>query len=312
MRINLLGFVLSSLTLVGIVNGQAAPSQSGEKTSLGASVPSSAALTPSNIETQPLVRGASTPDSASPLPDLRQLPPAKATLIGGNLEKLDQVRDQLTLRPFGGGWMKILFDARTHVYRDGKPASSSDLKTGERVYIDTILDGTTIFARNIRFNTDTSGGESQGAVLSYHPDRAELLVRDALSPEPLRMHLTSSTHFLLGDRSASVSELAPGTLVAVKFDSDKDGRDVAREISILALPGATFNFAGQVVALNLRTGLLVLTSVTDRKTYEIYFDPSVISVDSDLRQGADVTVLTRFDGTRYLAQNVTINSPSKP
>jgi hypothetical protein len=62
----------------------------------------------------------------------------------------------------------------------------------------------------------------------------------------------------------------------------------------------------------LRTGLLVLTSVTDRKTYEIYFDPSVISVDSDLRQGADVTVLTRFDGTRYLAQNVTINSPSKP
>jgi hypothetical protein len=147
-RINLLGF-LSSLILVGIANGQAAPSQSGETTSLGASVPSSAALAPSKAETQPLERGTCTPDSTSLLPDLRPLPPAKATLIGGNLEKFDQVLDQLIVRPFGRSRMKILF-ARTHVYRDGKAASPSDLKTGERIYIDTILNGTTIFARNIR------------------------------------------------------------------------------------------------------------------------------------------------------------------
>ena len=213
-------------------------------------------------ETQPVERSGSEAalDPTRVAADLPPLPAAKATLIGGTLEKLDRVRDRLTVRPFGGGRMTILFDPRTRVYRDGKVTSPADLGAGNRVYVDTILNGTTVFARSIRFNTGTPEGESQGAVVSYYPDRGELWVRDTLSPEPLRVHLTSSTRFLLGERSVAARELAPGTLVVVKFDSEKGGRDVAREVSVLALPGASFTFSGQVVAVDLRTGLLVLTS----------------------------------------------------
>ena len=251
-------------------------------------------------------------DPASLLPDLPPLSKSKVTLIGGTIEKLDRVRDQLTVRPFGGGGrMKILFDARTRVYRDGQVTSPTDLKKGDRVYVDTILNGTTVFARNIRFNTSAAQGDSQGSVISYNAGRGELLVRDALSPQPLRVRLNSNTRILQGERAVSASQLEPGTLVDVKFDSENNGRDVAREISVLALPGAAFTFAGEVVAVNLRSGLLVLNSATDHKTYEINFDPSKFAVDDNLRQGADVSVRTRFDGTHYTAQNVTIISPSK-
>lgn len=317
MRTNLLSLALVSLTLVGLARAQAARSQAGETTQLGATVPSSSALAPSTSEMreapQPFERGSGAArESATLAPTLPPVPAVKATLVGGTLEKLDPVRDELTVRPFGGGRMKILFDPRTRIYRDGKVTSGAELKTGDRVYVDTILTGTTIFASSIRFNTNSPQGESQGSVMSYHPEPAELWLRDALSPEPLRVRVTSSTRFLLGSRTVSASELEPGTLVSVKFDSDKEGGGVAREVSVLAMPGSNFTFAGQVVAVNLRTGLLVLTSETDRKTYEIYFDPSVVSVEDTLHQGADVTVLTRFDGTRYTAQNLTVNSPAKP
>ena len=323
MRFHLLGFVLAGLTLTGIAHGQAAPSQSGETTSLGAIVPSSAALGPAPAssrdalrnETQPIERSSTAADPASLVPDLPPLPRGKATLIGGTVEKLDPVRDQLMVRPFGGGKMiKIRFDARTHVYRDGEGASAADLKPGDRVYIDTLLDGTAIFARSIRFNMHTPEGESQGAVVAYRADKSELWVRDALSREPLRVRVTSSTRLVQGERSLLAGDLAPGTLVTVKFESGKDG-DVAREVSVLALPGASYSFAGQIVAVDLRMGLLMLTSETDGKNYEIYFDPSAVSGEDQWRQGAAVSVLARFDGTRYTAENVTITSngsPSKP
>lgn len=337
MRNNLLIWVLSGLALVGFANAQAAPMQPGQPPSAAqappASVPSSAALAPSNstasapapapsrensgeeaLPTDAPDNAASdnAVDPASLLPDLPPLSKSKVTLVGGTIEKLDRVRDQLTVRPFGGGRLKILFDARTHVYRDGQLTSPTDLKKGDRVYVDTILNGSTVFARNIRFSTNAPQGESQGSVVSYNAGRGELLVRDVLAPQPMRVRLTSSTRVLQGERTVSASELEPGTLVEVKFDSENNGRDVAREISVLAFPGATFTFAGEVVAINLRSGLLVLNSVTDHKTYEINFDPSKFSVDDNWRQGTDVSVQTRFDGTRYTAQNVTIISPSKP
>jgi hypothetical protein len=337
----LLMCILSGLTLTGIANGQAAPMQPGQPLSSAqappATVPPSAALSSSTSNTSapapskddkgeeasPSDTASDTAadnaaadnaiDPASLLPDLPPLSKSKVTLVGGTIEKLDRVRDQLTVRPFGGGGrMKILFDARTRVYRDGQVTSPTDLKKGDRVYVDTILNGATVFARNIRFNTNLPQGESEGSVLSYNADRGELLVRDALSPQPMRVRLNSSTRILQGERVISASHLEDGTLVAVKFDSENNGRDVAREISVLALPGATFTFAGELVAVNLRSGLLVLNSVTDHKTYEINFDPSKFAVDDKWQQGTDVSVQTRFDGTRYTAQNVTIISPAKP
>ena len=61
-----------------------------------------------------------------------------------------------------------------------------------------------------------------------------------------------------------------------------------------------------MTALDFSTGLLVLDSSTDGKTYEIYLSPSAIAANDALRQSAEVTVLTRFEGNRYVAQNVTV------
>ncbi len=249
-------------------------------------------------------------DPASLLPDLPRLPQEKATLIGGTVERLDRVRDQITVRVFGGGRMNVLFDPRSRVYRGATQATIADLKVGERVYLDTILDGSTVFARSIRLKTSPALGESQGVVLNYSSDRGELSIRDAISPTPVRVRLNSSTRFLQGDRTVPASMLSEGSLVAVKFGSEGSGHDVAREISILALPGSRYTFAGQIMHIDLRTGLLVIKSSTDHKTYEVYLDPS-LPPDDTLQAGAVVTVVANFEGSRYVARNIKIESQSK-
>jgi len=243
-------------------------------------------------------------DAASLLPALPALAHTKVSLIGGTIYKLDRVRDEFTIQIFGGGKMKVYFDPRTHIYNDAGEASVADLRKGDRVSIDTVLDGSTVFARNIRLKS-TADGATQGIVVGYREDKGELTVRDALSPVPLKLHVTDKTRVLDHDRAVSADSLLRGTLVTVKFASQKDGRGFAQEISVLASPGASFTFVGHVTALDLSSGLLVLTSATDGKTYEIYLNPFVAA--DNLRQSADVTVLTRFEGNRYVAQSLTVN-----
>lgn len=248
-------------------------------------------------------------DPASLLPDPSPLPRANASLIGGTIEKLDRVRDRLTVRVFGGGKMTFAFDPRTHIYLGGATASASDLHQGDRVSVDTQLDGSVVFAKTIRIHSATPAGESQGAVIIYRGD--ELVLRDVLSPRPLKIRLTSQTRLVKGDHVASAADIVPGTLVAVKFGAQRNGSDTASEVSVLAVPGASFAFSGRITALDLRLGLLILNSSTDRKTYEVYFDPSVSGVDGNLREGDDVMVMTRFDGNRYVARSVTVNARNR-
>jgi len=250
-------------------------------------------------------------DPVGLLPDLPPVPQANATLIGGTIERLDRVRDQVTVRVFGGGRMNILFDPRTRIYREGHgvEARISDLHEGQRIYLDTILDGDTVFARSIRFKTEHAVGETQGIVLKYRADRGELILRDAISPSPVRVRMNSSTRLTKTDLAVSSSVLTPGSLIAVRFSSDADSGDVAREISVLALPGTPYTFSGRVMHLDLRAGLLVLASSTHRKTYEIYLDPS-LTLNDDLQPGALVTVTTTLQDSRYVARSVSINSPA--
>jgi hypothetical protein len=247
-------------------------------------------------------------DPASLIPGLPPLPKENASLIGGTVQKLDRVRDQIVVRTFGGGSMKIAFDPRTHIYHGSDEGSVYDLKVGERIYLDTILDGDVVFARNIRVKGVTSAGESQGTVLGYRSDRGELLLRDALSPRTLKIRISDQTRIVKGDRNAAAWQLEPGTLVAVKFGPDQTGSDVAREVSILAVPGASFTFAGEITAINLRLGIIVITSSTDHKTYEIYVDPSLLPGDNSVHEASDITVVARFDGSRYVARSVTVNA----
>ncbi len=226
-------------------------------------------------------------------------------MVGGTIARLDRVRDRLTLNVFGGSRATALFDPRTKVYRGSQESTIADLHEGDRVYLDTILDGSTVFARTIRIKAGATVGQSQGIIIKYLPDRGELSLRDGISPNPVQIHLSSTTRFVQGDHAVPASTLLPGSLVAVAFESEGDGHDVAREINIQALPGAPFTFTGQVVHLDLRSGLLVLNSSTDHKTYEIYLGSS-ISPQADLHTGVDVTVVANFQDSRYNARSLSV------
>jgi hypothetical protein len=248
-----------------------------------------------------------TVEPSSLLPDLPPVPRANATLVGGTIAKLDRVRDRVVVRVFGGGDMAILFDPRTIVFREGKEASVTDLRQGDRIYLDTILDGDTVFARTIRLGGARASGESQGVVVKYRPERNELTLRDSLSPKSVQVHLNANTRVLQNGTQVSPNVLSPGSLVSITFSAEGDGHNTAREVSVLALPGQHFTFSGSVVHIDLRTGLLVVKSSTDNKTYDIYLGPA-ITPDEQLHPGATVTAVTDYDGTRYVARNLTINS----
>jgi hypothetical protein len=110
-----------------------------------------------------------------------------------------------------------------------------------------------------------------------------------------------------GDRPVPISAVVPGTLISIRFSPEGSAHNTATEISILAQPGTRYTFSGQVVHIDLRTGLLVLNSSTDHKTYEVYL-PSSINPDESLQPGVMVQVVTDFDGERYVVRNVTVNS----
>jgi len=303
---------LAGAVLAGVVYGQGPAGQSpASSTSASPSnfngTPETVSAKPSGVAADVLDTATDTTvDPASLLPDLQALPTSKTSLIGGTVEKLDRVRDQITVQVFGGGKMKIYFDPRTHIYKDGNEALTSDLRPGDRVYVDTILNGNNIFARNIRLKTN-SAGESQGRIVSYRSDTGELVIRDALSPQPLKLHLTPQTRITADDHAVASSQLVPGALVDVKFSPQRDGHDVARDVSVLATPGASFTFAGRVTGLDLSAGLLTLLSDTDGKSYDIHLDPSTVAADDRLHQAAEVTVVAVFDGGRYLARSLTVN-----
>jgi hypothetical protein len=228
-------------------------------------------------------------------------------VIGGTIAKLDRARDQMTVNVFGGKRMTVLFDPRTRVYLGTEEASSAALREGVRVHFDTILDQGTVFARTIRVSAAPAQGETQGIILGYRADRNELTMRDAMSPAPVQVLLTPSTRIKNGDRTMSVDSLSAGSLIAVKFDNQAGSGNLAREVSILALPGAPYTFTGQVVSLNLSTGLLVLESATDGKTYEIYMESP--SGNDELRTGATVAVVATFERSRYVARSLNVLPP---
>ena len=270
-----------------------------------AQLSSPAALSPGKKITQP---GETT---ASGLPDLPPMPKGDATVIGGAIRRLDRVRDQLTLYVFGSRDMKILFDERTQVYRDGKRIALGDLRTGDRVSVETMLDGTAVFARSVRMLTQSwLEGECYGQVQEYNRTTGELTLRDSLSPEVIVLRVSGETTVVgPGQKPASAGDLGAGALISAKFQADR-GAAKAREITILAVPGTSFVFNGSVSFLDLHAGVLVLVDPRDKKQYEVSFDP-VRQRISNLRPGAEVTVTAGFDGRRYSATAISVNVPAR-
>ncbi len=290
-----------SLILVGLACAQNSPSLLISDRALGNSA-SSSPLTPTASPT----RGS----GVLPAPDLPKLPGGKVTLLGGTIQSIDHVRDRLVLHVFQGGRMPVLFDERTRVFRDGKAVSLDNLQDGERAYVDTTLDGTQIFARSIRIAGHGLAGQSSGQIVDFRSESGELLVRDSLAPEPVKMHLAANANILQQDTRAAPSTLKPGMLVTLAFAPDNGRVPVVTEISILASPGSAYTFSGQIEDLDLHRGLMVLIDSRDHKSYDLYFDPT-IGLPPNIKPGDNVTVQTAFDGNRYQSRGVTVN-PATP
>jgi hypothetical protein len=253
------------------------------------------------------------PSDGGALPvDLTALPAApsgKSTVIGGVIRNVDPVRDQFTLAVFGGRPMKVLFDARTRLYRDGVKIGPGDLQPNEHASVETVLDGTDVFAVSIRMLSHSPEGQCQGQVLHYNPATHELTVSSALSREPIKLLVPAGTPVLRQEQDASSpgrnsSELAVGALISARFNGDNQGRGIASQITILATPGSTFVFNGNVSFLDFHSGLLVIADARDDRTYRISFNPARFPSSRSLHQGDHVSVTTNFDGERYVASSI--------
>jgi hypothetical protein len=275
-----------------------------------AQLSSSAQSKPAQDQAAPSTSGlVGAPAGASSLPPA---PKGKSTVIGGAIRGVDRVRDQLTLDVFGGRSLKVLFDERTHIYRDGVKGSMGDLRAGDHVSVETVLDGTTVFARSIHMLSELPRGDSQGQVTDYNFADHELTMLDAQSRQLVKFRVPDGTAFVRQGQAATSAvepgpgDLVTGTLISVKFQSDNKGHGVASQVAILATPGTAFVFAGNVASLDLHSGLLVVVDPRDDKRYDVFFDSARFPVSRDLHEGADVMVTADFDGARYVANAITV------
>jgi hypothetical protein len=275
-----------------------------------AQLSSSAQSKPAQDQAAPSASGlVGAPAGASSLPPA---PQGKSTVIGGAIRGVDRVRDQFTLDVFGGRALKVLFDERTHIYRDGVKGSMGDLRAGDHVSVETVLDGTTVFARSIHMLSELPRGDSQGQVTDYNFADHELTMLDAQSRQLVKFRVPDGTAFVRQGQAATSAvepgpgDLVTGTLISVKFQSDNKGHGVASQVAILATPGTAFVFAGNVASLDLHLGLLVVVDPRDDKRYDVFFDSARFPVSRDLHEGADVMVNADFDGARYVANAITV------
>jgi hypothetical protein len=219
------------------------------------------------------------------------------------------VRDQFTLKVFGGKPMKILFDERTQVFRDGKRTPLRELRPDDHASVETVLDGTKIFAVSVHVLSQLPEGERQGQVIDYNPGSRELSVSDIMGQGPLKLRVPEDATILhvgqaASSQGAGTSDLVKGTLVSVRFKADGKGQGVASQISILATPGSAFVFSGNITFLDLRSKVLVLADPSNDSSYKISFDPNRLSIISTLHEGTQVTVTATFDGGSYVANDI--------
>jgi cold shock CspA family protein len=218
------------------------------------------------------------------------------------------MRNRLSVAVFGGGHWTVNFDERTHIFRNGAETTQLALKKGERVYVDTQLDNNRhdIFARNIRVGVAQLPADADGQIVNVDQKHNELTLRDTINSVPVRFAVDQDTRISSGQRPAAFKDVKPGTLVHVRFAAESPNRGLAREINILALPGAAFTFAGRITYLDLHRGLMAVQNSGDEKNYQVHFTPAQAQERSRLGVGTDVSVVATFDGSKYTAQSINV------
>jgi hypothetical protein len=262
---------------------------------------------------QAAVSSTSVPSAGSTahLGDVPALPKGKSTILGGSIRDVDQVRDRFVLNVYGEKPMRILYDERTQIFRDGKRIALRDLGASEHASVQTALDGASVFAISVHILSDQGSGDYQGRVLRFSPETGLLMLTSSETREPFRVTVTNQTSFKRLGQSAfssaqsSANDLVPGSLVSVEFSANNKGQGTAREISVLAAPGATFVFSGTLSALDMGRGALTLVDAKTNQAYQISFDPSHQSAQS-LRAGQRVRISADYDGKGYVATDISV------
>ena len=245
------------------------------------------------------------PQGYDPLLDLPPLPPAQVTLIGGTVTALNEVMNQMAFLPFGTKKeMRVHFDTRTRFFRDGAPISEREIKQGQRVYLDTMLNGDRVFAKTFWIRSAVDEGSSHGQIVSVDSAHNALTVRDELSDQAIKLQLSPSAVVRRGTQQVTLNDLTPGALVGVTFGGQRE----VREIDLLATPGSVFTFAGQVTFLDLSRKLIAIANRSDGKNYDISMEAIAPNVLRQLREGVNVNVSAVFDGTQYAARTVDFQS----
>jgi hypothetical protein len=251
-------------------------------------------------------------NTSGEFPALPPVPKGKSTILGGSIRNVDPVRDQFALIVFGERPMKILFDERTQVYRDGTRIPLTELGSERHASVQTVLDGASVFALSVHILSQAPEGECQGRVLSFNPSTGELSVASALSPEAIRLQVPATTHVVRIGQStftkagSGMLDLAPGALVSVWFEPGQSGRAVASRIEVQAIPGSEFILAGNISYLDSNSGRLVLVDSRDENSYQISFDSTRIPTSRNLHVGDRVRVAADYQSARYIARDITV------
>jgi len=239
------------------------------------------------------------------------LPKGTSTILGGSIRDIDPVLDRFTLHIVGEKPMKILYDQRTQLFVDGKRISLNQLRPAEHASVQTTLDGTDVFAISVHILSQLQQGDYSGQVVSYDPTSGNLEVVGERGGDPIRLQVSTNTTFERKGQGSSTAtpagpgDLQPGSLVSLQFDPDGKGKGSATRITILATPGSAFVFTGNLISLDTLAGTMTVLDPRNDQTYHIQFNPGALASIENIHPGQHVRVATRYDGTRYLAENVT-------
>jgi hypothetical protein len=228
----------------------------------------------------------------------------KVSLVRGVLKRLDPIHDQLLIHVFGGGNLRIAFDGRTQLISENAHADVISIPVGSVVSVDTVIDGGKLFARSVRTGP-SNAVELNGQVVRYDEGRSQLTLRDPMSPQNISLRITSSTTVINRGQPASPQALSPGMLVRVQLSP---ARNVAKNVEILAERGSSFTFEGRIVSVDLRSRVLAVSSDSDQSVHELAINSLDKASLGLLREGAEVSIQAEFDGDRYNARTVTLES----
>src|ERR1700733_2982981 len=278
-----------------------APSTATPSTAVPAApAPTTSAPTPTSDD------DASRKQAPTTVPDIipPELPGGKVGLVRGVLKKLDPIHDQLLIKVFGDGVVRINFDPRTQLLPANASTHLTSLPTGSVLAVDTVIDRGKLFARTVR-TVSSDAAELTGQIVPYDPTRSRLLIHDPMSPQSVSLQVNASTVVVNRGQPASAQTLSAGMLVQVWFSP---AQKAASRIEILAERGNSFTFQGRVVSVDLRTHSVAVSNDTDQNVHEIAIGSLDHASLGLLREGADVTIQAEFDGDRYNARTVSLVS----